>query len=97
VYVGDAPKIKAISKSNGTIDWEKQIGGRSIRPSLGDDVVYVSADPLPDEPGKLVGLEATTGESLFGTEFGDTAVTAPAIARESVFVGVDNGHVFKYS
>jgi len=45
----------------------------------------------------LVALDTQTGERLFETRFGQTAVTAPAIANNAVYLGVDNGTVHKYA
>jgi len=97
VFVGHPPEVTALSKSGGDLIWETDMKARSIRPSLGGLHVYVSGNPRGKEPGKFAALNAETGERVFQQEFGDTNITAPAIASGGVFIGVNDGTVRKYS
>jgi outer membrane protein assembly factor BamB len=97
LYTADEHHIVALNKSSGDTNWKENMAGMSIRPSVGGETVFAVATRRGDDSSRLVALDTQTGERLFETRFGQTAVTAPAIANNAVYLGVDNGTVHKYA
>jgi len=97
VYVGDGTEFVARDKSSGEVVWETELNSRGFKPSIGGDTVYVTSRGVGDAPYTLRALDASTGEVLFRTAFGDDPLSAPVIAAGAVFVGVGNGTVQKFS
>jgi len=97
VYTAGKDQIIALNKSDGEKSWKESMNGISVRPSIGGETVFTVATRRGDSPSRFVALDKETGERLFETTFGQTAITAPAIANNAVFLGVDDGTVHKYS
>jgi len=86
-----------VDSETGEIQWETELNATAIRPSIGGTAIYIVASSLTDRPAKFAAIDASTGDTLFEETFGDAVLSAPAIANEAVFFGVDDGRILKYS
>jgi outer membrane protein assembly factor BamB len=97
VYVGRGTSIAAVDSETGEIQWETELNATALRPSIGGTAIDVVANSLTDRPARFAAIDALTGDTLFEETFGDAVLSAPAIANEAVFFGVDDGRILKYS
>ncbi len=72
----------------GTV-WVSSLGGRVVRsPAAAHDRIFASV-----QDGRVVGLDANTGELDWETNLGDRITTSPTVAGGSVLVGTQSGKV----
>jgi outer membrane protein assembly factor BamB len=72
----------------GTV-WISHMGGRIIRsPAVGPENVYVSV-----KDGRVVSLDAVSGELLWESQVGGEITTGPVVAGDTVLVGTKKGHI----
>ena len=109
VYVGtDGQVFHAVDARTGEEQWTIHLGRdlRDSSPTVVEDTVYVgTAGDSPatvsgendedevDKTGKLVALDAATGETQWSFEVADWISTTPAVVGGRVYFGEKTGHV----
>ena len=72
----------------GTV-WISSLGGRIVRtPAAAHNMVYTSV-----QDGRVIALDADTGELVWESKVGTRATTDPSVAAETVLVGTNDGRV----
>jgi len=95
VYIGDySGYLYAVYKDNGSLKWEKRLGGSiGASPVLFDERIFIAVE-YPNPDGKVFILDASDGSKLYSTPFlghhphGSVSIDAE---REYFFVGANNG------
>ncbi|MBI5021600.1 MAG: PQQ-like beta-propeller repeat protein [Ignavibacteriales bacterium] len=82
VYGNDDGLIVALNSQNGSVCWQKQVGGSLIAaPSIRDYSVFIGT-----LEGRVVSLELATGDILWSTEVGGKIYSSFALTNASIFV-----------
>jgi outer membrane protein assembly factor BamB len=89
VYGMDDGLIVALNSQNGSVCWQKQVGGSLIAaPSIRDYSVFIGTFD-----GKIISLELSTGNKLWSTDVGGKIYSSFAVTNKYIFVVTSKNEV----